>query len=154
LPRFLGYGWRVRPLGLPDVHDGEWLVAGTIDISAEALAGIRRFHGLEERSALVRLGPSFVRGVMSQPSREEAPDDDPPSARDIALGILLELESLPQLMELHYYAGEPGFVDIIRMLIGLPEEERELLRDFLTTSAYRLRIRREGARLVIDVVPR
>jgi acyl-homoserine lactone synthase len=56
LPRFLGYGWRVRPLGLPDVHDGEWLVAGTIDISAEALAGIRRAHAVEERSALVRLG--------------------------------------------------------------------------------------------------
>jgi acyl-homoserine lactone synthase len=57
LPRFLGYGWRVRPLGLPDVHDGEWLVAGTIDISPPALAGIRRACGLEERSALVRLGP-------------------------------------------------------------------------------------------------
>jgi acyl-homoserine lactone synthase len=57
LPRFLGYGWRVRPLGLPDVHDGEWLVAGTIDINAQALAGIRRASGLEERSALVRLGP-------------------------------------------------------------------------------------------------
>lgn len=56
LPRFLGYGWRVRPLGLPDMHDGEWLVAGTIDISAEALAGIRRAHGLEARSALIRLG--------------------------------------------------------------------------------------------------
>jgi acyl-homoserine lactone synthase len=57
LPRFLGYGWRVRPLGLPDVHDGEWLVAGTIDINPQALAGIRRASGLEERSALVRLGP-------------------------------------------------------------------------------------------------
>ena len=91
---------------------------------------------------------------MSLPWREDAPDDDPPSAQDIALGILLESDSLPQLMELHYYASEPGFVEIMRMLIGLPDEERELLRDFVTTSAFRLRIRREGARLVIDVGPR
>jgi hypothetical protein len=39
------------------VHDGEWLVAGTIDISPPALAGIRHTSGLDERSALVRLGP-------------------------------------------------------------------------------------------------
>src|SRR5215471_17987796 len=75
-----------------------------------------------------RTGPSFVRGVMSLPSREHDPDDDWPSAQDIALGILLESESLPQLMELHYYAGEPGFAEIMRMLIGLPDAERELLR--------------------------
>lgn len=70
LPRFLGYGWRVRPLGLPDVHDGEWLVAGTIDISAEALAGIRRAHGLAERSALVRLGVPrpFIREKRDVPA--------------------------------------------------------------------------------------
>ncbi len=70
LPRFLGYGWRVRPLGLPDVHDGEWLLAGTIDISAEALAGIRRFHHLEERSALVRLGAErpFIRERRDVPA--------------------------------------------------------------------------------------
>jgi acyl-homoserine lactone synthase len=70
LPRFLGYGWRVRPLGLPDVHDGEWLVAGTIDINAEALAGIRRAHGLEERSALVRRGTQrpFIRERRDVPA--------------------------------------------------------------------------------------
>jgi acyl-homoserine lactone synthase len=56
LPRFLGYGWRVQPLGLPDVHDGEWLVAATIDIDSQALAGIRRACGVEERSVLVRVG--------------------------------------------------------------------------------------------------
>jgi acyl-homoserine lactone synthase len=70
LPRFLGYGWRVRPLGLPDVHDGEWLVAGTIDISHEALAGIRRAHGLEDRSALVRVGKyrPFIRERSDVPA--------------------------------------------------------------------------------------
>jgi acyl-homoserine lactone synthase len=57
LPRFLGYGWRVHPIGLPTVHDDEWLIPGTIDITHEALAGIRRKCGLEERSVLVQQGP-------------------------------------------------------------------------------------------------
>ena len=56
LPKFLKYGWRVRPLGLPDVHDGEWLVAVLIDVTAEALAAIRTACGLEHRSAIVRRG--------------------------------------------------------------------------------------------------
>jgi acyl-homoserine lactone synthase len=62
LPRFHSYGWRVRPLGLPDVHDDEWLVAVLIDVTPAALAGIRHFCGLDECSALVRRGPhrSFV----------------------------------------------------------------------------------------------
>ncbi|HMK78084.1 MAG TPA: hypothetical protein VK438_00460 [Xanthobacteraceae bacterium] len=92
---------------------------------------------------------------MSQPSREDAPDDDPPSAQDIVLGILLESESLPRLMELHYYAGEPGFVEIVRALIGLPEPEREQLREFLIVAeGYRIKVRRDGARLVVECVPR
>ena len=69
LPRFLGYGWRVRPLGLPDVHDGEWLVAGTIEITPDALAGIRRACGLQDRSVLVRRGPQ--RSLM--PERRDVP---------------------------------------------------------------------------------
>lgn len=56
LPRFLGYGWRVRPLGLPDLHDGEWLVAATIEISPQALAGVRLACGVPG-SALIRRGP-------------------------------------------------------------------------------------------------
>jgi acyl-homoserine lactone synthase len=64
LPKFLNYGWRVRPLGMPDVHDGEWLIAVLIDVTAEALAGIRTACGLAHRSALVRRGPqrAFVPG--------------------------------------------------------------------------------------------
>jgi acyl-homoserine lactone synthase len=56
LPKFLKYGWRVRPLGLPDVHDGEWLIAVLIDVTPQALAGIRAACGLENRSALVWQG--------------------------------------------------------------------------------------------------
>jgi len=56
LPKFLKYGWRVRPLGLPDVHDGEWLIAVLIDVTQEALVGIRSACALEQRSVLVRRG--------------------------------------------------------------------------------------------------
>ena len=57
LPEFHEYGWRVRPLGMPDVHDDEWLIAVLIDVTPAALAGIRTACGLEKRSALVRRGP-------------------------------------------------------------------------------------------------
>jgi acyl-homoserine lactone synthase len=57
LPRFHGYGWRVRPLGLPDVRDDEWLIAVLIEVTPAALAGIRHACELEQRSALVRQGP-------------------------------------------------------------------------------------------------
>jgi hypothetical protein len=92
---------------------------------------------------------------MSPPSREGAFDDDPPSAQDIALAILLEAESLPQLMELHYYAGEPGFLEIVRALAALPEDAREDLRKFLAaTDRHRIQVRRDGSRLIVERVAR
>jgi acyl-homoserine lactone synthase len=57
LPRFLGYGWKVQPLGLPQVHDDEWLIAALISIGPDTLANIRVLNGLSDRSALVRRGP-------------------------------------------------------------------------------------------------
>ena len=88
---------------------------------------------------------------MSPPSRE---DDSaaPPTAQDIALAILVEAENLSQLMELHYYAGEPGFLDIARAIAALPDGEREELRALLTGGDVRLR--RDGARLIIERVGR
>jgi acyl-homoserine lactone synthase len=70
LPKFLKYGWRVRPLGLPAVHDDEWLIAVLIDVTPDALAGIRHACGLEERSALVRCGPQrrFIREKADVPA--------------------------------------------------------------------------------------
>ena len=56
LPRFLGYGWRVRPLGLPDVHDGEWLVADVLYdhfLARECISGKPR--GDVQRSAAERV---------------------------------------------------------------------------------------------------
>jgi hypothetical protein len=91
---------------------------------------------------------------MSQQSRNDGFDEDPPSAQDIALGILLGTENLPQLMELHYYANEPGLLEIARALAALPDGAREQLREFLAASQHGIEIRREGSRLVIEAVPR
>ncbi len=69
LPKFHKYGWRVRPLGMPDIHDDEWLIAVQIDVTQEALAGVRTACGLEHRSALVH------RGTISPfiPGRQDVP---------------------------------------------------------------------------------
>jgi acyl-homoserine lactone synthase len=69
LPKFQRYGWRVRPLGMPDVHEGEWLVAVMIDVTPEALAGIQSACGLERCSTLVRRGS--VRPFI--PDRQDVP---------------------------------------------------------------------------------
>jgi len=84
---------------------------------------------------------------MSPPSREDE-FGVPPTAQDIALAILAEAENLSQLMELHYYAGEPGFLDIARVIAALPDGDREELRALLTGGD--VRVRRDGARLIIE----
>ena len=92
---------------------------------------------------------------MSPPSHEDAFEENPPTAQDIALAILLEAESLSQLMELHYYTGEPGFIEIARVLAALSDAEREELRAFAAdASESRIRVRRDGAQIVIERVPR
>lgn len=70
LPKCLQYGWRARPLGLPDVHDDEWLIALLIDVTPEALASIRSVRGLDHRSVLVRRGPyrPFIPGKQDVPA--------------------------------------------------------------------------------------
>jgi acyl-homoserine lactone synthase len=66
LPRFLGYRWKVEPLGLPIVHDDEWLIAVLISATPAALSNIRETCGLSCKTALVRRGPqrSLVSGSL------------------------------------------------------------------------------------------
>jgi acyl-homoserine lactone synthase len=63
LGRWEEYGWRVRPLGLPEVIDGSWSIAAYFAVDEEAVAGARRASGVDG-SLLVRRGsPSpFVYG--------------------------------------------------------------------------------------------
>lgn len=64
LPRFQQAGFAVRPLGLPALVNGEWTMAGLIDISTDALEQVRAAGGIRE-SVLVRRGPS--RPLIDQP---------------------------------------------------------------------------------------
>lgn len=56
LPRWQQSGFKVRPLGLPVVVEGQPTIAVLIDISEESLAAVRRLAGLRGAS-LVRRGP-------------------------------------------------------------------------------------------------
>jgi acyl-homoserine lactone synthase len=70
LPKLQESGWRTRPLGLPDQHDGEWLIAVLIDVTPEALAGLRAARGLSQQSVLVHRDPyrPFIPGRTDVPA--------------------------------------------------------------------------------------
>jgi acyl-homoserine lactone synthase len=70
LPRLHSYEWRLHPLGLPGCHDREWLIAVLIDVTPQALRGIKRVRELAEGSLLVRRGPQrpLVREMPSVPA--------------------------------------------------------------------------------------
>jgi acyl-homoserine lactone synthase len=48
LPRFHEMGWIVRPLGLPEQVDGEWVLAVVMPIDASMLQATRAFYGNNE----------------------------------------------------------------------------------------------------------
>jgi acyl-homoserine lactone synthase len=56
LPRFQEAGFTVHPLGLPEIVENAWTMAGLIDISAETLDHVRKMANIGG-SVLVREGP-------------------------------------------------------------------------------------------------
>jgi acyl-homoserine lactone synthase len=56
LPRFHDMEWTLRPLGLPEMIDGEWTVAVLMPITERTLETTRAFHNIEA-PVLVRRGP-------------------------------------------------------------------------------------------------
>ena len=76
LPRWMDYGWRVEPLGLPMDIDGTSCLAAMFEVSPEALEGVRRHAGIAT-SQIVRLGPqrAFRTGrVYEDATREDVGD--------------------------------------------------------------------------------
>jgi acyl-homoserine lactone synthase len=55
LPRWQQSGFKVRPLGLPDMVEGQACIAAAVEISPESLESVRRLGGLRAPS-LVRQG--------------------------------------------------------------------------------------------------
>jgi acyl-homoserine lactone synthase len=62
LPLFHSMGWKLTPLGLPELINDEWSIAVEMAINDDTLASTRAFHGIAGR---VRAGakPGLVRGV-------------------------------------------------------------------------------------------
>jgi len=46
LGRITDMGWRLMPLGLPEMIEGSWWIAAKVPIDADALASTRRFCGI------------------------------------------------------------------------------------------------------------
>lgn len=64
LPRLQSHGWKIRPLGLPGLIDGEWWLAATLPIDPGVLAATRAHYRITE-PLLVKhgLSPPVLRRV-------------------------------------------------------------------------------------------
>lgn len=52
LPRFHEMGWELRPLGLPELIEGEWSIAVELPIRHEILVSTREFFGFSSASLM------------------------------------------------------------------------------------------------------
>jgi acyl-homoserine lactone synthase len=52
LPLFHGMGWKLIPLGLPELISGEWSVAVKMPIDKTTLESTRAFHGITGRAVV------------------------------------------------------------------------------------------------------
>lgn len=55
LARTYSWGWKLAPLGMPALIDGQWLVASYVPVDNETLQATRRHYGIEG-SVIVRNG--------------------------------------------------------------------------------------------------
>jgi len=65
LPRWQQTGFKVRPLGLPQIIEGQPCIAAAIEISAASLEHVRKLAGLR--------GASLVRQIMPSLSAQRVP---------------------------------------------------------------------------------
>lgn len=65
LPRWQQTGFKVRPLGLPQIIEGQPCIAAAIEISTASLEHVRKLAGLR--------GPSLIRHVRPSPSHPGMP---------------------------------------------------------------------------------
>lgn len=78
------------------------------------------------------------------------------ATHEIVFGILAEIGGLPRLMELVYFADEPGLLEVARWLASISDDGRRQLEEFVrTTGAAAVQIERpEPNRLTIELVQR
>ena len=78
------------------------------------------------------------------------------ATHEIVFGILAEIGGLPRLMELVYFANEPGLLEAARWLVSISEDGRRQLEEFVSAAgAASVQIERpEPNRLSIKLVER
>jgi hypothetical protein len=78
------------------------------------------------------------------------------ATHEIVFGILAEIGGLPRLMELVYFADEPGLLEAARWLASISDDGRRQLEEFVRTAgAGAVQIERtEPNRLTIELVER
>jgi len=59
-PRLQQQGWKIKPLGLPTLLNGDWWIGATIPISEEVVRATRSFYSIS--------GPLLVRRSITQPA--------------------------------------------------------------------------------------
>jgi hypothetical protein len=59
-----------------------------------------------------------------------AKDERPPLTRAAALAALSSPESRSRILEMEYWSREPGVIDLIRTLVGMPEQARAAVEAF------------------------
>lgn len=68
---------------------------------------------------------------MSQPWPDPIADEEALHPTDIVRVILQGAGTLSRLIEIHYFSQEPGFLNILRGLGALTDEDRATLDDYL-----------------------
>jgi hypothetical protein len=68
---------------------------------------------------------------MSQPWPDPIADEEALHPTDIVRVILREAGTLSRLIEIHYFSQEPGFLNVLRGLGALSDQDRATLDDYL-----------------------
>ena len=71
---------------------------------------------------------------MSQLLLEHEAIGDVVATHEIVFGILAEIGGLPRLMELVYFANEPGLLEVARWLASISDDGRRQLEEFVRTA--------------------
>jgi hypothetical protein len=93
---------------------------------------------------------------MSQLLHDQEGIDGVAATHEIVFGILAEIGGLPRLMELVYFANEPGLLEAARWLASISDDGRRQLEEFVTAAgAASVQIERpEPNRLTMKLVQR
>lgn len=93
---------------------------------------------------------------MCPPLPEEPSNDTSLTAEEIVASILNDIGDLPRLMEFYYFWREPDYLDILRWLSTVPEDELRQAAAFIKSvpDGSTVRVERSGpTTLIVKFAP-